>query len=248
MTDAAVPPVTLYRLDPLRAAKALRRLMADKEDTEQVFEIMRALNGRAVPRGYLRLRRTAAGEALALARPELAPHLDARVWMEGLAPGTVGAAYAAFVDAQGFTAEGLAQESRKGAVLKIAVDHPFAWYGRRLRDVHDIWHVLTGYGRDALGEACVVAFSHAQGAGLGFGVIGLAGALRLQSVNPGLPIRKAVREAWRRGRRAAWLIGEDYEALLAEPLDAARSRLRLTPPATYLSIPADARDGLTLAA
>jgi ubiquinone biosynthesis protein COQ4 len=34
--------------------------------------------------------------------------------------------------------------------------------------VHDIWHVLTGYRRDALGEACLVAFSYAQTRGLGW--------------------------------------------------------------------------------
>jgi ubiquinone biosynthesis protein COQ4 len=33
----------------------VRRLIADKEDTAQVFEIMRALSGNAIPKGYRRL-------------------------------------------------------------------------------------------------------------------------------------------------------------------------------------------------
>ncbi|MEI9985146.1 MAG: hypothetical protein WDN69_19300 [Aliidongia sp.] len=38
-----------------RAFKALRRLLADKDDTGQVFQIMAALNGASTQRGYRRL-------------------------------------------------------------------------------------------------------------------------------------------------------------------------------------------------
>jgi ubiquinone biosynthesis protein COQ4 len=41
-----------FNLQPLRALRAVRRLIADKEDTAQVFEIMRALSGNAIPKGY----------------------------------------------------------------------------------------------------------------------------------------------------------------------------------------------------
>ena len=36
------------------------------------------------------------------------------------------------------------------------------WMGERLRDIHDLFHVITGYGRDALGELCLLAFTNAQ--------------------------------------------------------------------------------------
>ncbi|WP_236627765.1 hypothetical protein [Caulobacter sp. B11] len=38
-----------FRLQPLRALRAVRRLIADKEDTAQVFEIMRAWPGTRSP-------------------------------------------------------------------------------------------------------------------------------------------------------------------------------------------------------
>ena len=44
---------------------------------------------------------------------------------------------------------------------------------------------------------------------------------------------RAVIEGYRRGKRAAWLHGEDYEALMAEPLDAARRRLGIEPAPAY---------------
>src|SRR6185295_6938144 len=107
--------------------------------------------------------------------------------------------------------------------------HPYAWFGRRTRDVHDIWHVLTGYHRDALGEACLVAFSYAQTKGLGWAVIAL-GAVSKARKSKEHPYVKAIWQGYKRGKSAGWLLGEDYEALMAEPLEAVRRRLGLTPP------------------
>jgi ubiquinone biosynthesis protein COQ4 len=39
------------------------------------------------------------------------------------------------------------------------------------------------------------------------------------------------------GRKAAWLVGEDYERLMGERLDDARERLRIGTPRRYFSIP-----------
>jgi ubiquinone biosynthesis protein COQ4 len=158
-------------------------------------------------------------------------------------PGTVGAAYRDFIAPRGLSAEGLAEESRKVPEADVDAAHPLAWYARRMRDVHDVWHVLTGYGTDALGEVCVVAFSYAQTRSLGFAVIALAGACHLQKAGLGQPYGKAVREAWRNGRAAAWLPAVDYPALFALPLDEARRTLGSRPtPSTRPSRPPCYRD------
>jgi ubiquinone biosynthesis protein COQ4 len=86
-----------------------------------------------------------------------------------------------------------------------------------------------------------VAFSYAQTRGLGWAFIATFAALRARKAKAH-PYVKAIWEGYRRGRAAAWLLGEDYEALMSEPLDAARRRLGLTPARTYDSIPAEARD------
>ena len=249
MTAAApsinnTPPMQRPRRQWGRALKALHRLFQDKEDTAQVFEIMRSLNGGATPKGYLRLLRTPGGGRLAYERVELADKLMDRAWLDSLAPGTVGAAYRDFVLGEGLSAEGLVEESRKG-IQEGAIDarHPFAWYGRRIRDTHDVWHVLTGYGCDSLGELCLVAFSYSQTKGLGWAVIGIGGMLRAAR-RGGSPYRRAVVEGFRRGKRAAWLPAEDYEALLAEPLESARRRLGITAPAAYEAIPPELRNPL----
>jgi ubiquinone biosynthesis protein COQ4 len=100
----------------------------------------------------------------------------------------------------------------------------------RLRDMHDLWHVVSGYGRDLVGEASLLTFTFAQTWNPGVGFIAAVAYLRIGDV-PGA--RGLLREAFRRGRRAAWLPGEDWEALLALPLDEVRSRLRVGRPPCY---------------
>mgnify|MGYP003640236444 CR=1 FL=1 len=233
------------RLRPLAALRAFRRLIRDKEDTAQVFEIMKALSGRSVSRGYNRMLRTGEGGRQAFLRDELAHKLDDPVWLARFPEGSVGATYRAFREARGFTADGLAQVERE-VVPFIDAPHPVVWYSRRLRDVHDIWHVLTGYETDALGEACVVSFSYGQTRNLGFAFIGWGAAREVQRENRSIPARKAVFQAWRNGRAARWLPALDYEALFERPLDEVRRTLGIRPPTVYESVPVAARQALRL--
>ncbi len=226
-----------WRRRPDVAMAAIRRLIADKEDTQAVFEIMRALSGRSIPHGYRRLVDTAAGGHMAARAVELAPILDDHDALRRLPAGTVGRVYVEFVEGRKISAEGLAAESRKVGDSDIDSAHPYAWYARRMRDVHDLWHVLSGYNTDALGESCVVAFSYAQTRSLGFALIAVAGAHTIARQLPDQPIRRAVLQAWWNGRNAAWLPAVDYEALLAEPLVEARRRLKIAPPSWYHRIP-----------
>jgi ubiquinone biosynthesis protein COQ4 len=229
------------KLDWLHALRSLRRLLADKEDTGQVFEIMRALNGASTAKGYHRLLGTPQGGRLAYERVEFARLLMDDAWLDSLPVGSVGAAYRAFIRSEQLSAEGLADISRQNA-KHVDEPHPYAWFGRRTRDVHDIWHILTGYHRDGLGEACLVAFSYAQTRGLGWALIGAGAAWRARKGRDH-PYVQAIWQGYQRGKACAWLLGEDYERLMAEPLEAARLRLGLSPPTIYDAIPADARDG-----
>jgi len=245
-SDAVETPISPPRtgrpkLDWIHAIRSLRRLLADKEDTTQVFEIMRALNGTATAKGYLKLLETGQGGRIAYERVELARLLMDDAWLDSLPAGSVGAAYRDFIRSERLSAEGLAEVSRAGAP-SIEEAHPYAWFGRRTRDVHDIWHILSGYGRDALGESCLVAFSYAQTKGLGWALIAVGAALRSREGPSDQPYRQAIWQGYRRGRDAAWLLSEDYERLLAEPLEAARRRLNITPPTIYDSIPMDLRN------
>ncbi|MDB5462093.1 MAG: uncharacterized protein JWP23_482 [Phenylobacterium sp.] len=244
LVDTAERPAfrgTAPKLDWLHALKSLRRLLNDKEDTGQVFEIMRALNGDSTAKAYHRLLATPQGGRIAYERAEFAPRLMDDAWLDSLPQGSVGAAYRNFIRSERISAEGLIEISRQGAP---AVDepHPYAWMGRRTRDVHDIWHILSGYHRDALGEACLVAFSYAQTKGLGWALIAAGAAWRARGGKQ-YPYVKAIWQGFTRGQAAKWLLAEDYERLMAEPLESARRRLNIAPATLYNSIPPEARDG-----
>jgi ubiquinone biosynthesis protein COQ4 len=233
MTTAQAPFDVSARKDWGAAFMALRRLLADAEDTAQVFRIMRALNAGSVKKGYLRLLATQAGGRLAFEHVELAQRLSDPAFLAGFAPGTLGAAYRDFLSQTGFTAQGLADVSRTDDNAREA-PHPYAWFARRMRDSHDLWHILTGYrADDPLGEACLVAFSYAQTGGPGWGFIALGTMLRSLRLPRGLLGVRAIWEGYRLGRRALWLPGEDYVALLGEPLAQARVRLRIGTPHAY---------------
>lgn len=230
------------RIEPIRAWRALSRLIANKEDTTQVFEIMNALVGGSVRWGYNRMMDHPEGSRQAFLMDELADRLQDRSWLDGLAEGTVGRAYLDFIEERDLSAYGLADESRKVADSEIDAAHPYAWYARRLRDVHDIWHILTGYRTDALGEACVVSFSLPQTRSSGFGLIGLGLAVQFARARTGHPCARSIFQAWRRGRQASWLPALDYVALMSEPLDHARARLGLAAPTLYDKVPAEIRN------
>ncbi len=230
MADPALPE--LYTRDYRTAFAALRKLLSDGEDTTQVFRIMRALNGSSTPKGYHRLVERPGGGRIAYARVELAERFSDPAFVASFAPGTVGAAYRAWLERTGYSAQGLADISNLDKVAPI--QHPYAWFGRRTRDVHDVWHVLTGYRADeTMGEACLVAFSYAQTGGLGWAWIAVGAALKSLRVTGNRLFSRAVWEGHRHGRAAAWLLGEDYETLMHEPLDAARARLGIREPAAY---------------
>ncbi|MGC1305551.1 MAG: Coq4 family protein [Caulobacteraceae bacterium] len=235
------PPST--RIDLPRALKALRALLRDKENTTQVFEIMRALNGRSTMTGYRHLLGTPEGGRIAYEHEELIHHLDDDAAMSVYAAGSVGAEYLAWRTAEGLSAAGLAEESRRGLdMTKLETRHPHAWYGRRIRDTHDIWHILSGYGRDALGEACLTAFSFAQTRGPGWALIAVGAALNSRRVGGGFEHVAAIWQGFQRGRKAAWLPAEDYRAILAEPVEVARRRLGVTPATRYDAIPPERRN------
>ncbi len=234
MATQGIDTIQPMRRDWGAAWAALKRLLANGDDTVQVFRIMRALNADTSHRNYARLLQEPGGGRIAYDHVELARRFSDRSWVDALPDGSVGAHYRAFLDRTGFSAQGLADISYADGEGWQDAAHPVAWFGRRERDVHDIWHILTGYtAEEHLGEACLVAFSYAQTGGLGWAAIALGAVLKSLRVTGERAFAKAVWEGYRHGRQARWLHAEDYEALLAEPLYAARRRLKIVEPVAY---------------
>lgn len=234
----AIPLVDPNRADagfrPLKALHHFRKLIDDKEDTEQVFHIIEALRDNRFARSAEHFYQSPTGQRMLEQNEYLPRLLDDHDRLRKLPANSVGQAYVRFMEKEGLTAQGLVDEFDKFRSGQPRYDDMLERYSNRLRDTHDLFHVLTGYGRDALGEQCVLAFSYSLNPSWGVLFIAWAGARELKKqVTTGAPIYAAVREAQRIGRAAINIAHEDIEALLALPLAEARKKLNIAEPVTY---------------
>lgn len=227
------------RLQPLRAWRALRELLQDPERTELVFDITAALEGKSGIKNLKALKKSPSGQQIVADRVRWSQLLGERDTLRALPAATLGAHYAAFMDSEGLSADGLAEASehtvdRRAAADATGIDaKELAWFDTHMRDQHDLWHVVTGYHRDTFGEACLLAFTVAQTGQLGLALIAFFGALKNGEA---IGYRKALAGAWegfRRGRKARWLPATDWRTELDRPIADVRADLRLTPTRHY---------------
>jgi len=222
------------RLRPLAAFRHFSRLMHNTENTAEVFGIFAALPWRGGGRAGAAFLSSRSGHALALAEPWLPALLDDHAALRRMPSGSLGQAYCDFMEAEGLTAQGLVDESQRFLADRPRYNDRFQWYMNRLRDVHDLLHVLTGYGRDALGEACVLAFTYPQQPAPGHLFIAWMAALQMKlRLKSRAPVLGAVREAWARGKPCPRLMEQPIRALLPLPLEEARRRLGIVPGVVY---------------
>jgi len=212
-----------------RAWRALRGLIADPEQTHLVFEILDAMSGPGFERAFRRFVETGEGRRLLAERPSLFEVLSDRAALRALPAGSLGREYARFMDEERLTAGGLVAAERAVDRSDRDEDPDRRFFGDRLRDMHDLWHVLTGYGRDEAGEAANLAFTVGQIPSRGVALIVLAAAVMGPKLPP-FPWQRYLFRAWRRGRRAGWLPLLRYEELLPRPLDEVRRMARIAVP------------------
>src|SRR6202043_3686310 len=165
----AMSQATDTRRHPVAAYRAMRNLLRDREDTRQVFLLIDALRGKTTLRQFARFRETEIGPGALADRRRLFDRLEDQASLAALPAGTLGRAYYDFMAAENLSAEGLVEASR--ITMRSLPADDVTLFRERSREMHDLLHVVTGYGRDPLGEACLVAFSYAQTGLKGFAVI-----------------------------------------------------------------------------
>lgn len=220
------------RIEWRQAWRSLRRIIADPDRTTDVFELIDAVSGPSFDRWFERFKNRPEAPWLLLQRPSALEALR-NERLGRLPPETLGRAYADTLARFGRSADGLIEASEQtgeGAPLPDRPEDPDRdYFGDRMRDTHDLWHVVTGYGMDDAGEAALVAFSYGQSRMLGFGVLALA-ALVIAPRTRTLSFERYLLRAWRRGVRARPLDVAPWERWLELPLDEVRRRLDIEPP------------------
>jgi ubiquinone biosynthesis protein COQ4 len=219
-------------LQPLVALRAMRALLADPDDTALVFRIIRSLSGNSFERLYQRVIADPTGARVLGEKRDILAVLQDRARLRELPNGTLGREYARFLDTEGISAEGLVDASEEQLDDDYFLDDRARVLSSRLRDIHDLWHVVTGYQRDLFGEHALLAFSYAQTRNHGIGFIVVMAAIkRWREGHAGvIPIAW---EGFRRGRRAAFFVAADWEGMLELPLEEVRRRLNVDEPPIY---------------
>lgn len=231
------------RRRPLKALRHFKELIRNKEDTTQVFYVIEALNGDSFQKHFVKFANSKKGHKRLEENRFLPPLLDNHDWLRTLPDGSLGRAYLDFMTREKLTAQGLVEEYASSGVTRDYGHPDMVFYGDRLRDTHDLLHILTGYGRDALGEASVLGFSHAQHGGLGVLFIAYGAALEVRKSAPkGAPVLKSIHEGRRIGKAAKDIVYEDILELLPQQLDDVRAQLGIALPTFYHAVHAQMRE------
>jgi ubiquinone biosynthesis protein COQ4 len=210
----------------IEAARSILSVLRDPDDTKQVFRLLQAVSGGGRNAFHARFETSRGGERLLAQKPELLPVLRDRDRLGAMPEGSLGHAYLAFMNRDGLTADGLVDASE--TVRKTRGNANQAYIDSRLRDSHDLWHVVTGYGGDLIGETALLAFTYAQTWSAGVGMLMSIGFLK------GDPdARRVVVDAFMRGSRAAWLPAVPWEEMMEQPLESVRAQLRVGAAAVY---------------
>jgi ubiquinone biosynthesis protein COQ4 len=207
----------------------VRKLLDNPEDTQLAFAVLRAMRGRSISKSFRRFASSSTGRTILERRSSLLNVLCDRAALAKLPNGSVGRVYFEFVQAEDLSAEGLVGASQDSGMDELPPDVRF--YVERMRDAHDLTHVLTGYGRDRLGEICLQAFMYAHTGNTGMAMLAAMAGARICWAG-----RRAILEGWLNGRRARWFQDQDFEALLPRQLEEVRRQIRVRSPKRYLAL------------
>ncbi len=227
-------PVALSKIEaPVQAIRAVRALVADPDDLPQVFSLLEALSGDTLGRMARRLGESDKGRRVLGGRPEIVPFLEDREALRRLPAGSLGRTYLDFMETEQISAAGIQEAAARGQVHPPDLPPDEAYLHRRMRDTHDLWHAVTGYKGDVLGETALLAFTLAQTKNPGIGLLVAVGLYKTL----GKPEARAlIVDGFRRGRRAAWLPEQEWETMLARPVAEVRAELRVSALRAYTPV------------
>ncbi len=232
MLNSIVRWYQLNRIKPIQAGLAVSRLLRNPDDTGQVFKILEALKGNSLGLAHKRMQLDLRGQQLLEEQPNIVSVLNDREALLAMPEGSIGRAYYDFVHREGLSADGLIASSEEAPRFE-KMGRNERWLGDRLRDIHDLQHVMTGYGRDTLGELCLLSFMTTQTPSRGIDFIIFMGRTKGQKENPDLDLKSLVREGREIGQSADWMLFTRWEDRLHEPLEKVRAELGFIPPSKY---------------
>ena len=212
---AALPAPVRWR----RAARALVRVLTHPEETDQVLVFSSYINAGSSRARLDEFFADPRGAKLFAEQRALDSHTIDLAALLALPEGTLGRAYATFM-----TSHGLTPNVFDGPPDSIR-DPEAAYLIQRMRQSHDLWHVVTNADTDPAGEIALQAFTYAQLGAPSSAILAVLGTLKTLRHD-----RRIVRDAlamFRIGQAADRLPVFAWEDHWTTPLTEVRRLLRL---------------------
>lgn len=202
-----------------RALGALGKILANPDATDQVLVFSTYANAGSMHRRLHLFFDDPAAQRLYREQRAIDSHtvdLDA---LAALPADTLGHAYAHFLRSRGLTPDVF-----DGTPADIA-DPRAAYIVQRVRQTHDLWHVVTGHDTNPAGEIALQAFTYGQLGAPSTLILSIAGTLKGLREKHDLPL--SVIAAFRAGKAARSLIAFPWEDHWSTPLADVRAALGL---------------------
>jgi ubiquinone biosynthesis protein COQ4 len=206
-----------FRLDALIVLKGALALIRDPQKTDSVYDIedgMKHSEAMATATRYM------------LAKPEIAALAEERYLattpdiskLLQCPPNSLGYAYSNYINTAGFDPV---------FYRSITVEDDTSYLLLRLRQTHDIWHVVTDFSVDVTGELGLKAFELAQTRRTMAGILIAGGFLKclLQTPNELDGLLDNISRGYRMGLQAKPLLAQKWEENWDKPLSEWRSEL-----------------------
>ena len=220
---------TQTRIDWPRAWRAINALRANTDDIQHAFEVMIALDGGQMEAMYQRFCAEPDAARLLTQKPSLLATLSDFDAVNRLPDGSVGRAYVNMMQTTQYDADGLRKAGQLAAGLEeLLPGADRQWFIERSGRIHDLLHVVSGYGQDWAGEASLLAFDCGLSP-LRAHVIGLLGTIATAPWWLMFWVQRFIWCAWVRGKRARSPLSFRWEEALARPLEDVRRELAIEP-------------------
>ena len=207
------------RLQSLRMLKGLGKFLQHPDDLQSVYAVAASVQGSPLAAQMMRHMLAQPGIA-AMIQEQWRPapiDLDA---LEQLPAGSLGQCYASQLKSQGITPDTLIDPA------PITSDQEFIVH--RLKETHDIVHVLTGFGVDGVGEIGLQAFNLAQNRSPLAVLLIFGGMLKtLRDDRPLEALLHAISRGFEMGLKADCVVACKLEDAWERPLSEWRAQLKL---------------------
>lgn len=113
---------------------------------------------------------------------------------------------------------------------QIPIEDDYSYLAIRMRQTHDIWHLITGFGTDLAGEMGLQAFTLAQThSPLAVTILAATLLHTLKMTGPLNQVVESLQVGWQMGLQAKPFLGQAWEEHWEKPIVDWRSDLNVTP-------------------